>query len=684
MRFVEPIWLVVGLVICLALWWRFRRFDRAQGRLLAVFISPRLAVSLTRSLSPGRCRTKRILFVLATAGLFIALARPQAGFRWEEAHRRGLEILFAVDTSRSMLAQDVKPDRLTRAKLAVEDMLGHLNGDGVGLVAFAGDAFLQCPITLDYDAFQETVNALDTSLIPRGGTDIAAAIHEAEQAFKARANSDQILILITDGEDLGAEGISAARSAAKEGVKIFTVGVGSTTGELIPVPSADGGTEFLKDDSGQFVKSRLDESVLKQIASATGGMYQPLGQQGQGLVTIYEQGLKSFTRHELSSRQHKVYLEQYQWPLLAALLLFLVDPLIGTRRRRPAEVVSNASRPKAFTSRSVRRPALGAAAMGFILVATPGVVRASPGSAEKAYHKGDYQEAVKDYSASAEKQPANAQLHFNVGAAAYKAGEFDSAQKAFERALKTEELPVQQSAYYNLGNSQYRLGQQSERAHPEATIKNWQSAVQSYDAALQIKPNDADAKFNRDLVKRKLEQLQQQQKQQQKQQQNSDQKNSKQQKQRPGDSQKSKDDQGSKSPSGEKQKQDQAKSDQQKSSGDNEQQKQQVGSKPASQDSTSKGGQAKPEEKPAEKADAGKTSKPTKPLDGNPEPNAKPEPQKPDDPANADEPHVPGQMTRQEAMRLLDSLKNDERKMAAAPLSRGGRTNNPSRPLKDW
>src|SRR5262249_35804292 len=163
------------------------------------------------------------------------------GFEFQETHRKGLELLFAVDTSKSMLAQDVKPDRLTRAKLAVTDLITKLNGDGVGLIAFAGSSFLQCPVTLDYDAFRESLDALDVNVIPRGGTDIASAIHEAEAVFKSRTAADKILILITDGEDLGGEAITAAQSAAKNGVKIFTVGVGRRTGALAPVPSTDRG-----------------------------------------------------------------------------------------------------------------------------------------------------------------------------------------------------------------------------------------------------------------------------------------------------------------------------------------------------------------------------------------------------------------------------------------------------------
>ena len=691
MKFAQPLWLVVGVLACVALVWRYRRFDRRQAALLAAFVAPRLMENLTRSFSPQRRRLKHALFVAATACLFVALARPQAGFRWEETHRKGLEILFAVDTSKSMLAQDVKPNRLTRAKLAVEDLLGQLHGDGVGLVAFAGNSFLQCPITLDYDAFRDSLEALDTSTIPRGGTDVAAAIHEAQATFKTRTASEKILVLITDGEDLGGEGIAAAKAAAKDGVKIFTVGVGSATGELVPEPTETGGTEFAKDAAGQFVKSRLDETTLQQIAAATGGMYQPLGQQGQGLVTIYEQGLKPFTRHDLASRQHKVYLEQFHWPLLAALLLFVLESLIGTRRRMPRVEPEAAPAPQMNALHPVR-PALSAIGLALAFAAFPGSSHASTGSAEKAYQQGNYPQAAKDYAASAQKKPAKAELKFNLGAAAYKSGEFAPAALAFQGALKTDQIPVQQSAYYNLGNAQYRIGQKTEQANPQETIKTWQSAVQSYEAALQIKPDDGDAKYNRDLVKRKLEQLQKQQQEQQKQQDQKDQKDQKNDQQHnqqnKSDQSKSEQKQSQNSGgSGQDQKPHQKNSDQKnqpdQNASDQGQPKQPDAQKP-DQQNTSGGGNEKPKDQPPKQANAGAQPEPKQPSKGTPEANAQPNPQAGEEPGQAEAGREPGQMTKAEAKSLLDSLKGEERRVAPASLSRGSNPNNDNQPLKDW
>ncbi|MEJ0000205.1 MAG: VWA domain-containing protein [Verrucomicrobiota bacterium] len=522
MKFAEPTWLLAGLVFVAAMLWFYHRFDRRQRAALAEFASSHLLARLTASFSPTRRLIKRGLFVGAVFLVCVALARPQWGYHWEEQKERGIDILFAIDTSKSMLTQDVTPDRLTRAKLAIVDFVRQLQGDRVGLIAFAGDAFLQAPLTLDADAFEESLDAVDTSTIPRGGTDIASAITEAQAAFGPGQSNKKILVLITDGEDLEAKGIDAARSAARDGMVIYTVGVGTASGGLIPVAGANGGTDFVKDASGQFVKSHLDENTLSQIAQVTGGIYQPLGQQGQGLQAIYDKALVNMPKEELASKRAQVYEERYQWPLAAGLALLLASLLVGTRRNdRP---LVPAPRPP---TRRVARPALAATAAVLALALVPSAAQASVGTAHQAYKNGDYATAEKQYEQAAAQHPDEAAIQFNYGAAAYKSGGYDAALPAFQKALNTEDVGVQQQAYYNMGNTQYRLGQKTEKASPQQTMQTWQSAVQSYDAALKLKPDDADAKYNRDFVEKKLKELQKQnpppQKQQNQDQQNKDQ-----------------------------------------------------------------------------------------------------------------------------------------------------------------
>ena len=245
------------------------------------FVSAHLRQQLTRSISLGRRRVQRGLFLAALICLFVALAGPLVGFRWEQVSRRGNEIIFAIDTSRSMLTPDVKPNRLTRAKLAIDDFAKKLDGDAVGIVAFAGTAFLACPMTLDYGAFHESLDAIDTNTIPRGGTNISSAIQAAQAALRRRPGSDKILILVTDGEDLEGNALEAAQTAAKaDGLKIYTVGVGTAAGDLIPISPEQGGG-FVKDETGAFVKSRLDEQGLKAIAGRPADSTCPLGTQGR-------------------------------------------------------------------------------------------------------------------------------------------------------------------------------------------------------------------------------------------------------------------------------------------------------------------------------------------------------------------------------------------------------------------
>ena len=672
MTFAQPYWLLAGLVACLFLVWRYRVFNRRQRAALAQFVSPRLFEKLTATVSARRRRLKQGMFIAGVACLFVALARPQIGFRWEEIHRKGIELLVAVDTSKSMLTQDVKPDRLDRAKLAVNDLVNNLNGDGIGLMAFAGEAFLQCPITLDYDAFRESLDSIDTSTIPRGGTDIGGAIREAQSVLDARPGKEKILVLITDGEDLGGDAVAAARAAAKDGLKIFTVGVGTAAGDLIPVPGPDGGTDFVKDADGQFVKSRLDETTLKQIAAVTGGMYEPLGQEGQGLTAIYDRGLAPFTRHDLASRRTRVHIERFQWPLLAGLLCFAGELLIGTRKRVVQKIPSRNTRPFLTAAGPAGKwsPVRTATTVVLALFTLPVTSHASPASAEKAFDEGQYSLAEKEYAATLAKEPKVPKLEFNLGSAAYKSGNYAEAATAFQNTLHTSDVPVQQNAYYNLGNTQYRVGQATEKANPQATIKAWEQAVQSYDAALQIKPDDADAKFNRDLVQKKLEQLKQQQQQQQKQ--NQQQQQNKDQQQKPQSQNK----QGQqKSGQSKDQNQSQSKPDQ-----NNESQDQQAKNQPGQKDQQSGRKQARQNQPAGQHQQSAKAG--SHGTEKQSSQSGQPRNQQAQAAENA--PDQPGQLTKEEANQLLDSLKGDQHSLPAAQLARSPTQPQDNEPLKDW
>jgi Ca-activated chloride channel family protein len=271
---------------------------------------------------------------LAAALLVIAFARPQWGFDWEEVHQRGLDIIVAIDTSRSMLAEDVAPNRLTRAKLAAMDLRKLAKADRMGLIAFAGTAFLQCPLSSDDEAFRQSINELNVNIIPQGGTALAEAIDTARAAFKQKGDNHRVLVLFTDGEDQEGAAVDSAKAAAKEGLRIFTVGVGTAEGELLRTTDARGRSEYIKDSEGHVVKSQLNKQLLTDIADATQGFYMLLGG-ARTIDILYERGLAPMPKSGGKEKVVRRYHEQFQWPLAAAIALLLVEFLLPERKRGP-------------------------------------------------------------------------------------------------------------------------------------------------------------------------------------------------------------------------------------------------------------------------------------------------------------------------------------------------------------
>lgn len=279
----------------------------------------------------GREVKKRqaIIRLVGLVFLIIALSGPRWGYRWQETKNRGLEIIFAIDTSRSMLATDIKPNRLERSKLAVKDLLRVMQNDKVGLVAFSGSSFLQCPLTVDYNAFTSTLDALSTRIIPRGGTAIGAAIDTARKAFESGSDGKKILIIITDGENHEGDPVSETKKAVKDGISVYTVGIGSPEGELIIIQDQYGNSSYLKDNAGNVVKSTLNESILREIARVGQGAYVRAGGFSLGLEELYRTKLTALTKSEINSKWQKDYVERYQIPLLVAFFLLISEFIIS-------------------------------------------------------------------------------------------------------------------------------------------------------------------------------------------------------------------------------------------------------------------------------------------------------------------------------------------------------------------
>jgi Ca-activated chloride channel family protein len=331
MQFGNPasFWLLaLTPVLAVFLVWAFR----ARRRALERFASQPLLQRLAKSVRPVARRWKAVLIVTVVTLAALALTQPRWGFEWREVKHKGVDVLVLLDVSKSMLTEDVRPNRLTQAKYAVQDLLEKLRGDRIGLVAFAGTAFVQCPLTVDYEAFRLTLKDADTRIIPRGGTAIGTAIRTALKAFEAGEGRDRAIVLITDGEETESDALAAADEAAKAGVKMYAIGVGTAEGELIPVREDGKPMEFLKDREGSVVKSRLDEEALKQLALKTGGIYVRSAAGDFGIDTIYEKGIAQLQRREYEARLQKQYFERFQWPLSFAFALLVVEAFANERR----------------------------------------------------------------------------------------------------------------------------------------------------------------------------------------------------------------------------------------------------------------------------------------------------------------------------------------------------------------
>lgn len=530
LHFGQPQWLWAGAVACLAIIVLSARAARLRRRAITTLAGARVLTTV----SAARRVAKNVLVVMGVAATFVALARPLAGFRWEEERQQGIDLMFAVDTSKSMLSPDVRPDRLTRAKLAVSDLLREFPAERAGLIAFAGDAFVQAPMTVDHDVFAEALDALDTTVISRGGTNIAAPIRAAVAAMATEPDRRKVLVLLSDGEDLQGEALAAARDAARAGLIIYTVGVGTPAGDLVPV-ERDGVRDVMRDAEGQAVHSRLDEHALRQLAEATGGAYAALGPSGRGLETLYREHLAQLPRHTVSERMHKVYTERFQIPLAVAIGCLLLELALGERRRR-RRTPGTAPSVRTYANRE-RAPSTvvggSVAAMSGIGLALL-LILARPAAASEGH----------DLAPNAGDATGEASVStYNDGTAAYRKKDYPSAQRQFQGATHTTDIAMQGDAYYDLGNARYRLGQASLAKDRPAAIEAWKSAVAAYDGALALHPNDADARFNRDLVNRRLATLEEQQRNEQKSQNQQNQQNQ-QNRQNQNDQQDPKDQQG--------------------------------------------------------------------------------------------------------------------------------------------
>lgn len=428
------------------------------------FADKELMKRLTGEERRGGRLLKGILLLGALGFMLLALAGPRWGSHYEEVTQKGVDVMIVVDVSPSMLVEDVAPSRLERARREIIDFLRVVQGDRVGLVAFSGAAFVQCPLTLDYGALEMFLSVLQPDLVPVPGTDLGMAIQTGLSAFDFESETDRVILLITDGEDNEGRGLEAAQEAINKGVKIFVFGIGQSAGG--PIPSGDGKGGFKKDEEGKVIFSKLDEEGLRKIASLTGGTYVRTVAGDLDLDVLYFEGIRSRTKAQvLKSGKIKVYEERFPIFVLTAFLLLSLEQIV------------------------LERKAYFVFLIGLMLSAQAHATE----NPDELYGKGRFAEAEKAYERADMDHPRDVRFRYNRGCAAYQNGDYQVAGAAFSSVLRRAKDEEQKfKAAFNLGNVAFKQGDVA-------------SAVEYYKKAISYNSENEDAKYNLELAFRELE-----------------------------------------------------------------------------------------------------------------------------------------------------------------------------------
>ena len=494
-RFEDPIylWLLV-LIPALALI-RFVSY-RNQRKRLRKFGDPSLLKELMPDVSRFRPSVKFWLLLGALALLIVMLARPQLGTKISHEKRVGIETIIAIDISNSMRAEDVIPSRLDRSKMMVENLVDHFTNDKIGLIVFAGDAFVQLPITSDYVSAKMFLSSIDPSMMATQGTDIARAIDMATHSFTQEEGIGKAIIVITDGEDHEGGALQAAESAKDKDMRVYVLGVGSVNGAPIPI---SGTGDYMKDRTGNTVMSALNEEMCKQVAQAGGGAYIHVENNSAAQQQL-DNELDKLAKKETSTAVYSEFDEQFQAVGIIVLLLLIIEICILDRRN---PLLKNLS---LFGKKKVLTVVLVLIAMSVSAQTDRQYIR----QGNKQFRSGDYPYAEVSYRKAIEKNPKNPQAVFNLGNALMAQKKDSAAVVQFESASKMETNPLRKAkAYHNMG-----VVCQSHKMYGEA--------IEAYKSALRLNPNDDETRYN--LVLCKHQQQKQQQNQQQNQQGNNDQK----------------------------------------------------------------------------------------------------------------------------------------------------------------
>lgn len=495
MTFENPIWLSLTPLLAIAAAGLVALGLRQRRHLLARFAASRLLDQLTEKAGLQRTLIKAGLVIAAATAIGLALARPQYGVEWSQQKARGLDIVFALDSSKSMLATDLRPTRLDRAKLAVLDLIDRLESDRIGLVAFAGQAFLQTPPTLDYAAFRESLEATDPSVLSRGGSDLGRALGEAAEAFPSE-NNVKVVVLLTDGEDLRGEAIPAARKAAEEGIQVFAIGIGTPEGEYLRVRNEQGEEVFVRDDAGQPVRTQLDEATLIEIANLTGGRYTRLG--ASALDQLYDSVLATLPRKERASELQEVRIERFQWMIGAALLCLTAEMLIrrrGGNRGTSGLLCLMLLTPCGPHTAEAKSPLKPEPPQTFNLSALPLATAAATPS----------EDGVGDLD----------QLAFK----AMQAGDYATALEQYRESIRQSDHRGQErDALYNMGHAQHQIARKSYRqGNLNEALREIKEAEAFFQSANEIDPDDPALTDDLEAIARVRQRIEKLAKQEQKQ-----------------------------------------------------------------------------------------------------------------------------------------------------------------------
>ena len=500
-RFEDPIYLWLLVLIPVLALIRFISY-RNQKRKLRKFGDPKLLKELMPDVSRFRPSLKFWILLAALALLILMLARPQMGTKISQEKRIGIETIIALDISNSMLAEDIVPSRLDRSKMMVENLVDHFVNDKIGLIVFAGDAFVQLPITSDYVSAKMFLSSIDPSMMATQGTDIAAAINMGMNSFTQEEGIGKAIIVITDGEDHEGGALEAAEAAKKKGMRVYVLGVGSSKGSPIPIP---GTGDYMKDNMGNTVMSALNEDMCKQVAAAGGGVYIHVENNSAAQQQL-DNELDKLSKKETSTTVYSDYDEQFQAFGILALLLLIIEICILDRRNPLMKKLS------LFKRKTLLLAVISLSSFLFPLSTNAQTDRQYIRQGNKQYRAGDFANAEVSYRKAIEKNPRNPQAAYNLGNSLMAQKKDSAAIEQFQNAAKLETNPMRKyRAFHNMG-----VICQGHKMYGEA--------IEAYKNALRLNPEDNETRYNLVLCKhqKNKQDQNQQQNQQQKQQEQKD------------------------------------------------------------------------------------------------------------------------------------------------------------------